>query len=70
MEIGYYTCPNCGNKMTDTSESVCNNCTYDFGQLIKCTLLDKDKFCTVWDKPCKINGTDFEECETYLKYGL
>lgn len=63
---GYFMCPNCGNMIEDSKIQKCPNCTYDFAQLISCPYIDDDRFCLLKEKPCHIEGLDFEDCEIYI----
>lgn len=66
MSEGNFMCPNCGNLVEDSNVKTCPNCTYDFSQLIQCNYIDKDKFCTITNKPCHIKGFDYEDCGVFI----
>lgn len=63
---GFFICPNCGNMITESNAQVCSNCTYDFGQLIKCPY--KEEYgtkCLLTENSCIVKGLDFEDCSIY-----
>lgn len=58
-------CTNCNTEFKEDTQIICENCGFDFSQVITCPYIINN-LCLLKNKLCNFSDGIYEDCEIYL----